>query len=102
MGPSIEYDKPEARTVILALRDGRPDEIQDHRLTGPQILDRDMAELARLRWHVPYISIYNDLCKPNCPVYASDSVPLLFDRNHLQAEASILLFKDIRASGQLP
>jgi hypothetical protein len=102
MGPSIEYDKPEARLVILALRDGRPDEIQEHRLTGPQNLDHEMAELARSRWHVPYISIYNDLCKPDCPIYASGSVPLLFDRNHLQAEGSILLFNDIRANGQLP
>ena len=102
MGPSIEYDKPEARLLVLALRAGKPEEIQEHRVVGPQMLDRDMAELARSRWHVPYISIYDDLCKPDCPVYATDSVPLLFDRNHLQAEASILLFKDIRASGQLP
>jgi hypothetical protein len=102
MGPSIEYDKPEARTVILALRDGRSDEIQKHRLIGPQNLDSEMAELARTRWHVPYISIYRALCKPDCPVYAADSVPLLFDRNHLQAEASVLLAEDIRANGQLP
>jgi peptidoglycan/LPS O-acetylase OafA/YrhL len=102
MGPSIEYDKPEARLVILALRDGRLDEVQEHRLIGPQNLDSEMAMLARTNWHVPYISIYQALCKPDCPVFAVDSVPLLFDRNHLQAEGSILLAKDIRANGQLP
>jgi hypothetical protein len=102
MGPSIEYDKPEPRLLIFALRDGRVGEIQDHRVLAPQILDSDMAELALSRWHVPYISIYKDFCKPNCPIYARDSIPLLMDRNHLQPEASILLAETIRASGQIP
>jgi len=102
MGPSIEYDKPEARTLILALRDGRPEEIREHRVIAPQILDFEMSQLASTRWHVPYISIYDDLCQPDCPIYAADSVPLLFDRNHLQADGAILLAKYIRAHGQLP
>jgi peptidoglycan/LPS O-acetylase OafA/YrhL len=102
MGPSIEYDKPEARLVVLALRDRRAEQIRSHRLTAPQVLDREMAQLARSRWHVPYISIYDDLCQPDCPVYAGDSVPLLFDQNHLTADGATLLAKAIRANGQLP
>jgi peptidoglycan/LPS O-acetylase OafA/YrhL len=101
MGPSIEYDKPEPRLIAFALRDGQLAAIQSHIRSEPRMLDREIAELAHSRWHVPYISIYEDVCRPKCPAYADGLAPLLADGNHLSAEGSILLAKAIRANGQI-
>jgi len=102
VGPAIEYDQAEPRVVAFALRDGSVNTIAAHQMPAPRALDREMGELARSRWHVPYISIYDDLCRPTCPVFAQASVPLLFDGSHMTAEGSVLLAKAIRANGQLP
>jgi hypothetical protein len=62
-----------------------------------------MAELARTQWHVPYISIFDDLCKPSCPAYAGPQAPMMFDeRGHMTEDGAILLARAVRANGQLP
>lgn len=102
VGPNIQYDSPEPRVIALALRDGLPDEIRKHEETAPQALDREMVALAGSRWHVPYISVFEDLCRPGCPVYAEGGAPLLSDGNHLTVSGAILLAKVMRERGQLP
>jgi hypothetical protein len=61
-----------------------------------------MKELARTRWHVSYISFFDNLCQPDCPVYATDLVPMLFDQDHMTSGGSILFARSIRARGELP
>jgi hypothetical protein len=61
-----------------------------------------MGELAATRWHVPYLSIYRDLCEPECPIYAAENVPLLFDDNHFTVPASVLFVARVRQAGQIP
>lgn len=102
VGPTIEYDTPMPRVIATALRDSHPERIEPHRSTEPQNTDRTMSELARTRWHVPYISIYDNLCKPACPLYATPGVPLLFDTDHFTAAGSELLAHAIRERDQLP
>ena len=101
VGPVPEFHEAEPRVIALALRAGRPGEIEQHQSTGPQQTDRRMAELARTTWHVPYVSIFADICQPQCPVYAAPGVPLLFDTDHLTTEASILLAGKMREKKQL-
>jgi peptidoglycan/LPS O-acetylase OafA/YrhL len=102
VGPGLEFDMPEPRVVALELRSGRPERIDAFRLAQPRATDQKMTELARDVWHVPYISQYADLCTPECPVYASPGVPMLFDTDHLTAEGSVLLAKVIREKNELP
>ncbi len=101
IGPSIEYDAPLPRMLAIALRNRRPFDIDRHLVGAPRALDNAMAALAQTRWHVPYISVYKDLCEPQCPVYAAPLVPLLLDGDHLTAAGSILLAKAIQANHEL-
>ncbi len=115
-GPSIEFDVPLPRLIALSLRDHDPLRIEKHRATDPQKTDRKLAALARDAWHVPYISMYENLCgdqvemaaraqpetSAGCPIYAAPHVPLLFDTDHLTPEGSVLLARTIQSNGQLP
>jgi peptidoglycan/LPS O-acetylase OafA/YrhL len=102
IGPAIEYDLPEPRIAAVALRDGQPDEVREHMLNERRVLDREMAELARSRWHVSYISFFDNLCHPDCPVYATAQVPLLFDMDHMTSAGSMLFARSVREHGELP
>jgi peptidoglycan/LPS O-acetylase OafA/YrhL len=102
VGPSIEFDTPLPGLIVKSLKAGRIDTVAAHRRTGLEDLDRRMDGIAATRWHVPYISVYRDLCTPQCPIYAAEDVPLLFDDNHFTAAASVLLVSKVRAEGQLP
>jgi hypothetical protein len=100
IGPSFQYNQPEPRLLAFALRDGHMDVVATHMEAAPRMLDRQMAELARTRWHVGYISVFDTLCKPACPLFANSTVPLLFDGGHLTTEGSILLMDAMRADPQ--
>jgi peptidoglycan/LPS O-acetylase OafA/YrhL len=102
VGPGLEFGMPEPRVVAMELRSGSPERIDGFRLSQPRETDLKMADLTRNVWHVPYISQYEDLCTPQCPVYASPGVPMLFDTDHLTAEGSVLLAKVIREKNELP
>lgn len=103
VGPALEYDTPLPRLVATSLRDHDPGLPERHRLKAPQRLDAQFAALARDTWHVPYLSIYDDLCTPAaCPALAAPGIPLLFDTHHFTPEGSLLLAQSIRAHHQLP
>jgi peptidoglycan/LPS O-acetylase OafA/YrhL len=101
VGPAIEYDQGLPRLLAIGLRDRNLDEILAHRSPEPQQLDRVMAGLADTRWHIPYISIYQNLCTPDCPFFAAPGAPLLFDSNHFTAAGSILFVRTIAVKKQL-
>jgi hypothetical protein len=84
--------------LAIAIRNGEPNQPLQHRATEPQRLDTTMANLAQTSWHVPYISIYQNLCKPTCPLYAAPGIPILFDTSHFTAEGSVLLVKTMVAN----
>jgi peptidoglycan/LPS O-acetylase OafA/YrhL len=101
-GPGIEYDAPEPRLIAFALRDGHPERIPAHLAESYRALDTQMKELARTRWHVPYVSVFDELCRPGCPVFAAPGVPFLHDPSHMTQEGATLLMKQVRADGLLP
>jgi hypothetical protein len=101
VGPAIEYDQALPRMLAIAIRSGHLDQIEKHRSLDTQQLDETMADLANTRWHIPYVSIYQDLCTPMCPLYAAPGVPLLFDSNHFTAEGSVLLARRMVANKQI-
>jgi peptidoglycan/LPS O-acetylase OafA/YrhL len=102
IGPGIEYDNAMPRILAIALRNGDLQQAARHRDLAPQRLDAVMATLAATVWHVPYISIYRDLCTPACPLYAVVDVPLLFDSHHFTEQGAILLAQAIRSRNELP
>ena len=102
VGPSIEFDQGLPRLLAVALRNGDVEQAAAHRDLGPEQLDAVMAKLAVSEWRVPYISIYQDLCTPVCPMYAAPEVPLLFDSNHFTAAGAALMAKAMLVRHQLP
>jgi peptidoglycan/LPS O-acetylase OafA/YrhL len=102
IGPTTEFDMPEPRLVGLAMRAGNLKEIERHRSIQSMATDSTISHLARKQWQVQYISMYEDLCTPQCPVFAAPNVPILFDTDHLTVEGSEMLAKAIRERRQLP
>jgi len=101
VGPNIEYDVPLPRLLAISIRDNRLDRVHAHRNSTPQKVDQLMATQAITVWHVPYISIYGDLCTPNCPVLAAAAVPLLLDTDHFTSEGSIRFAEAMRDKKEL-
>jgi peptidoglycan/LPS O-acetylase OafA/YrhL len=78
-------------------------------------LEAEMKQMARDRWHVQYISYFDDLCTTQsdleatplermpggCPLRTAAGEPLLFDDHHLSLSASTLLARTVRARGEL-
>ena len=102
VGPSVEYDTPAARLLAIALWKGDLKDVPAHQMPGPRELDQELSGLAAMAWHVPYISIFDDLCPTDCPLYAQGSAPLVLDENHLSGYGALLLAERVRAANQLP
>jgi peptidoglycan/LPS O-acetylase OafA/YrhL len=117
IGPGIEYSGAMPQLVAVWMREGRPAGFMDsRRLRGAQVVDQMMKAMARSEWKVPYISVYDDLCRSQtemvaksqpemaggCPIFGVDGAPLLLDTNHFSKEGSILFARAVRAKGQLP
>jgi peptidoglycan/LPS O-acetylase OafA/YrhL len=79
----------------------------------PRLLDAEMSDLARTQWHVPYVSYFEDVCGADaatppekasldCPLYAPEGTPVLFDGQHLTQAAALQFAQAMRARHQLP
>ena len=101
VGPGVEYDTPLPRMLAIAIRDGRTVDPRRHLIAELIQLDKTMASLARDRWHVPYISIYKDLCAAECPMFAEPDVPLLLDASHFTTPGATLLARAMKEKGEL-
>jgi peptidoglycan/LPS O-acetylase OafA/YrhL len=103
-GPVPEYDIALPRLEAYSAIWNDPELVQDHRVRAIASLDEQMATLAADKWHVPYISLYRTVC-PNgsCMVYvdAAHTKPLLFDSNHLTAEAAQVVINQVVKMGTL-
>jgi hypothetical protein len=101
-GPTLQYDAPLPRLLAMSMMQGDPSLPAVHRVTAMSLLDGTMAELAKERWSVPYVSMIEMLCDGNeCLQYAGPGVPLLSDYGHLTKEGSILVAKRLRGEGWL-
>ena len=102
VGPMVEWDQPEPRLLGIALRDRTPESVAKHLFAWPSELDNNLRVLARDKWHVHYISYFENLCTPSCVEYAAPGVPLVFDGHHMTAEGSVLFARNVRTRGGLP
>jgi peptidoglycan/LPS O-acetylase OafA/YrhL len=102
VGPSTEYDLSLPHLMAISFRDGHPEQIDQHRMHDPEDLDKQMATLAETEWHVPYVSIHRDLCKPNCAIYGISGAPLLFDTDHFTGDGAIFFLRTAVANKELP
>jgi peptidoglycan/LPS O-acetylase OafA/YrhL len=112
-GQSMEYDIALPRVLFSSLRDRNPAEVRRHWMGANRDFDKKMADLARNRWKVGFISEFEDLCaspeeagtQPDtidgCPLYAAPGIPLIFDTFHLTIPGSILYAESIRRHHQL-
>jgi peptidoglycan/LPS O-acetylase OafA/YrhL len=111
-GPFIEFDRSLPRMVEVSRRDHDPAAYGRHRDREPEETDRRLTAVARDQWHVPYISMYEDLCglssqpgtetASGCPVFTPSGIPLLWDTDHLSPAGSIFFAQAIRNRHQLP
>jgi peptidoglycan/LPS O-acetylase OafA/YrhL len=102
IGPTPEFDVPEPRLLGVVMRYGNLADIERYRSTEAREIDHTIARLAKDEWQVRYISMFDDLCTPKCAVFSAPHVPLLFDRDHLTLEGSVMLATAIRELHQLP
>jgi peptidoglycan/LPS O-acetylase OafA/YrhL len=110
-GPTTEFDASLIRLLNLAHREHDTGLLARHRSSIAFATDQRMKLLAANHWHVPYISMYDDLCNPQflinnenaagCPVYSAPGISLLVDTEHLSAPGSALFAKAIQARGEL-
>ncbi len=87
-GPVPEYDAPLPRLLAYSIAWTRPDLASQHLVVGPKLLDEEMQHVATTTWHVPYISLYNEICAADgCIEYAdrAHQIPLMGDDNHLSS-----------------
>jgi peptidoglycan/LPS O-acetylase OafA/YrhL len=103
-GPVPEYDIALPRLEAYSVMWSHPELISFHRVRAIGQLDEQLASLAAERWHVPYVSLYRTIC-PNesCMMYmdAAHTKPVMFDSNHLTAEAAQLVVDRIVRQGAL-
>ncbi len=102
IGPTPRYDAPLPRLLAVGIETGKENVAANHRLRTYDILDEDMARLARDNWHVNYVSYMSLLCsKGNCLEYAEPDIPLQTDGEHLSDSGSLVFASRLRKSGVL-
>jgi peptidoglycan/LPS O-acetylase OafA/YrhL len=109
IGPTIQFDAQLPRLITLAEREHDPSLLSRHRLYSEAERDERMARMARDVWHVPYLSMYADLCGVHgadtaggCPVFGAPGYPILWDTDHTSPQGATLFARAIRERGQLP
>jgi len=103
-GPVPEYDTALPRLEAYSVEWNQPKLVQDHSVRAISSLDNQMEFLASVKWHVPYISLYRAICSNgSCMEYldAKHTEPLLFDSNHLTADAAQYVINRAVNKGEL-
>jgi peptidoglycan/LPS O-acetylase OafA/YrhL len=116
-GPAIAFDTPLPPLIATEMQRHQSPATGGRRISAHQIpefkaVDGQMAELARDRWRVRYISIFKELCQrqaeqtwqtpDGCPLLLPGGEPLLMDHIHLTPSGSELFGRRVRADGLLP
>lgn len=85
-GPVPEYYGPLPRLLAYSIAWNRPNLAGERLVTDQAVLDVQMQKMAADVWHVPYVSLYRQICDSGrCIEYAdkAKTVPMLSDANHL-------------------
>jgi peptidoglycan/LPS O-acetylase OafA/YrhL len=117
VGPTLVFDTPLPQLLVTEMLRHRSPAVGGAELTQRRIalyesLDSQMAELARDRWKVRYISHYKELCRPQvvypwqtddgCPLLLDGDQPLILDTHHFTPAGSILFARRLREDRLLP
>jgi peptidoglycan/LPS O-acetylase OafA/YrhL len=103
IGPVPEYDGPLPRLLAYSIAWNEPDLVSHHLVPGPASLDIRMQSLAANTWHVPYISLYREICRINgCEEFAdaAHKVPIMIDTDHLTKLGALVVVHDLVAKGE--
>jgi peptidoglycan/LPS O-acetylase OafA/YrhL len=103
-GPVPEYDAPLPRLLADSIAWNKPALASQHLVQGQQMLDAEMQRMATTTWHVPYISLYDEICGTNgCLEYADSArkLPLMADDNHLSNPGAVSVVQRLVDQGKL-
>jgi peptidoglycan/LPS O-acetylase OafA/YrhL len=102
-GPVAEYDAPLPRLLAYSIAWNKPDLASEHRV-DTKTIDAEMQNLAADTWHVPYISLYREICgTEGCLEYADAAhrIPLMSDTNHLSMPGAAFVVQRLVDKGEL-
>ncbi len=103
-GPVPEYEGPLPRLLAYSIAWKKPNFASQHRLNENAALDAQMESMAKNVWHVPYISLYQEICGADgCTEYAdaAHKIPIMDDDNHLNQFGANLVVRRLVAEGKL-
>jgi peptidoglycan/LPS O-acetylase OafA/YrhL len=103
-GPMPEYDGPLPRLLAYSIAWNRPSLASQHRVAGNRLLDAEMQHLATSIWHVPYVSLYREICSADgCAEFADPAhrTPLMDDTDHLNRSGASFVVRRLVEKGEL-
>jgi hypothetical protein len=103
-GPVPEYDAPLPRLLAYSIAWTKPRLASQHLVDNTKVLDAEMQRLAASTWHVPYISLYHEICGADgCLEYADSAhkIPLMGDDNHLSPPGASFVVQRLVDKGEL-
>jgi len=103
-GPVPEYDEPLPRLLAYQVEWNEASLAEEHRKADGAALDARLEALSRDSWHIPYISLYRQVCNGNdCIEYvdSAHTVPLMSDREHFTRFGSMMIVHDLVSAGQI-
>jgi hypothetical protein len=103
-GPVPEYDAPLPRLLAYSVAWKNPELASQHLVPGSALMDARMQELATSTWHVPYISLYQEICNTKgCVDYADPAhrIPLMSDTDHLTSLGASFVVQQLVEKGEL-
>jgi peptidoglycan/LPS O-acetylase OafA/YrhL len=103
-GPVPEYDGPLPRLLAYSIAWNKPELASQHLVASLGSLDSEMQTMAANTWHVPYISLYREICEAGrCAEYAdaAHKIPVMGDTNHLTRFGASLVVQRLIERGEL-
>jgi peptidoglycan/LPS O-acetylase OafA/YrhL len=103
-GPVPEYDAPLPRLLAYSIAWTKPGLASQHLVSSSKVLDAEMQHMSASIWHVPYISLYREICGPDgCLEYAdaAHKIPLMGDDNHLSPLGASIVVQRLVDKGEL-
>ncbi len=104
MGCVPSYDAPLARLLAYSVAWHQPDLASKHLIRAEGALEVRLREVVEDKWHIPFVSLYDSLCKSGtCVEYAdvARTIPLMNDRDHFNPSGSMFVVRRLVASGEL-
>lgn len=103
-GPVPEYDGPLPRLLGYSIAWNKPSLPSQHLVASSEAMDAEMQRMATSRWHVPYISLYREICgAEGCTEYAdaAHKIPLMTDTDHLSRLGAFFVVRRLVEKGEL-